>query len=110
MSTILKKIEYLKKIFAGIKLNVRSKLGDEIEDMFSEDTNYQSLYREPRESDLIISLKILEAALKDAKKEFKEAKKEVKLGKLNSSYLQSYKNAVDELIQQIKEIKSSLNG
>jgi hypothetical protein len=110
MSSIIKRIEYLNKIFAGISLNVRSKISDEIEEMFTTSGEFQDLYKEPSEDDLLITLKVLEGALKDAKKDYKEAKKSVKTGSMPESDLVQFKQAVNDLIQQIKDIKSSLNG
>lgn len=106
MSTVLKKIEYLKSIFKNVNLNIRSKITDEIEDMFSQSNEYPELHRELSENDYTITLRILEAALRDAKKDLKDAKKDVKSGGMTSNELIPYKLNVDELIQQIKEIKS----
>lgn len=108
MSSIIKRIEYFNTIFTGIDLNVRSRISDEIEEMFLQKDVYESMYREPTNNELLVELKILEDALKDAKKELKEAKRNVKKGLMTSDELYGFKCAVDELMQQIKDIKSNL--
>ena len=108
MGSIIKRIEYFKLIFDGIDLNVRSKISDEIEEMFMPKDEYENIYREPSTNDLLIELKILEEALKDAKKELKDAKRDVKKGVMSEDDLYNYKCEVDELLQQIKDIKSNL--
>jgi hypothetical protein len=100
MATIIKRIEYLKKLAVGIDLNVRSKISDEIEDMFSTDGGFHDLYKEPRTEDLLVTLKVLEAALKDAKKDYKDAKKSLKDGTMSSDDLASYKRSVDDIINK----------
>jgi hypothetical protein len=108
MGSILKRIEYFKLMFEGIELNVRSKISDEIEEMFMSKDEYENIYREPTTNELLVELKVLEEALKDAKKELKEAKRNVKKGTMSEDDLYNYKSAVDELLQQIKDIKSNL--
>lgn len=110
MTSIIKRIEYLKKLAIGIELNVRSKISDEIEEMFTNDGDFQALYKEPREEDLLITLDVLKAALKDAKKDYKEAKKAFKEDTMSAEDVKSYKLSVDDIIQQIKDIESGLNG
>lgn len=110
MATIIKRIEYLKKLAVGIDLNVRSKISDEIEEMFITDGNFQDLYKEPREEDLLITIDVLKAALKDAKKDYKEAKQSLKDGHMSADDLASYKRAIEDITQQIKDIESGLNG
>lgn len=101
MGSIIKRIEYFKLIFDGIDLNVRSKISDEIEEMFMPKDEYENIYREPSTNDLLIELKILEEALKDAKKELKDAKRDVKKGVMSEDDLYNYKCAVDELLQSL---------
>ena len=109
MASIIKKIEYLKIIFKGINLNVRSKITDEIDDMFNSD-GFQELYKEPTEEDLIITLGVLEDALRDAKKELKNINKKNKDNTSTPFDLLPYKQIIEDLTQQIKDIKSNLNG
>lgn len=110
MASIIKRIEYLNKIFSGINLNIRSRISDEIDDMFTNESEYKDLYREPTDEDLMITLSVLEEALKEAKKEYRAAKKEFKDGSLDSDDLYEFKKIIDDLVFQIKEIKDSLNG
>lgn len=110
MASIIKRIEYLKKLAVGIDLNVRSKISDEIEEMFTGSEAFLDLYKEPREEDLLITIDVLKAALKDAKKDYKEAKQSLKDGNMSADDLASYKRAIEDLTQQIKDIESGLNG
>lgn len=109
MSTLLKKINYIKSIFKGIDLNVRSKIADEIEDMFLMNGDYKNIHKELTPDDYLISLKVLESALRDALKDLKIAKKDLRAGKISSNELIPYKLNVEELTQQIKDLKSRLN-
>jgi len=109
MATIIKKIEYLRKFATGIELNVRSKISDEIEDMFNSNDNYE-FYKEPRLEDLLITIDVLKAALKEAKKDYKDAKQSLKDGSMSLDDLASYKRSISDIKQQIKDIESGLNG
>lgn len=108
MTTIIKRIEYLKKLAVGIELNVRSKITDEIEEMFISTGELQDLYKEPRVEDLLVTIDVLKEALRDAKKEFKEAKKSMKEGRITEDELISYKRVVNDIMQQIRDIEAGL--
>ena len=103
------RFDYIRIIFSNIDLRYRSRIADEVEEMFNTEFQEKDVYHaEPRTEDLERALQVLEEELKKAQKILKSARTKHKKGIVTSEEVEDHSNYVNELIYQIETIKSKL--
>lgn len=106
----VRRIDYMKIIFGDIILKFRSKISDEVEDMFNNELQQKDIYSiELGDDDLIGALRILEEELRKTNKLIKAVRRNIKTGKGSQEELEEHLNYVDDLNAQIENIKNKLS-